>query len=51
MRKTIESVNVIKEYVEHPEYGKKITYWVSEVDTGLYNAMKNMPLHRIMLFV
>ena len=36
---TDESVNVIKEYVEHPEYGKKITYWVSEADTGIYNAM------------
>ena len=36
---TDESVNVIKEYVEHAEYGKKITYWVSEADTGIYNAM------------
>lgn len=33
------SVDIIKEYAEHPEYGKKITYWVSEKDSGIYNAM------------
>ncbi len=33
------SSELIKEYAEHPEYGKKITHWVSEPDTGIYNAM------------
>lgn len=36
---TDDSVDIIKEYAEHPEYGKKITYWVSEPDSGIYNAM------------
>lgn len=36
---TDASVDIIKEYAEHPEYGKKITYWVSEPDSGIYNAM------------
>lgn len=36
---TDESVNVIKEFANHSEYGKKITYWISETDTGVYNAM------------
>lgn len=36
---TDDSVAVIKEYAEHPEYGKKISYWVSEPDSGTYNAM------------
>ena len=36
---TDESVAVIKEYAEHPIYGKKISYWISEPDTGIYNAM------------
>lgn len=33
------SVDIIKEYAEHPLYGKKISYWISEPDTGIYNAM------------
>ncbi len=33
------SAELIKEYAEHPEYGKKITHWVSEPDSGIYNAM------------
>ena len=33
------SVDIIKEYAGHPIYGKKISYWISEPDTGIYNAM------------
>lgn len=33
------SVDIIKEYAGHPVYGKKISYWISEPDTGIYNAM------------
>ena len=33
------SIDVIKDYKLHPVYGNKITYWVSEPDTGIYNAM------------
>lgn len=33
------SVDIIKEFAEHPIYGKKISYWISEPDTGIYNAM------------
>lgn len=33
------SIDVIKDYKLHPVYGNKITYWVSESDTGIYNAM------------
>ena len=33
------SVDIIKEYAVHPLYGKKISYWISEPDTGIYNAM------------
>lgn len=36
---TDDSVSVINEYLQNPEYAKKITYWVSEPDTGIYNAM------------
>jgi glycosyltransferase involved in cell wall biosynthesis len=36
---TDHSVEVIKEFVNHQEYGKYISYWVSEPDTGIYNAM------------
>lgn len=36
---TDNSVGVIKEFLENPEYAKTITYWVSEKDTGIYNAM------------
>ena len=34
-----ESVDIIREYKAHPVYGKKISYWISEPDTGIYNAM------------
>ncbi len=33
------SADIIREYAEHPVYGKRISYWVSESDTGIYNAM------------
>ena len=33
------SIDVIKDYKLHLVYGNKITYWVSEPDTGIYNAM------------
>ena len=36
---TDNSIEVIKEFVGHPLYGKKITSWVSEPDTGIYDAM------------
>lgn len=36
---TDSSIDVINEFVSHPIYGKRITYWVSEPDTGIYNAM------------
>lgn len=36
---TDNSVEVIKEFLAIPEYATKITYWVSEPDKGIYNAM------------
>lgn len=36
---TDASVEVIKEFLSNPNYAKKITYWVSEKDSGLYNAL------------
>ena len=36
---TDSSVDVIKNYKSHSIYGNKITYWISEPDTGIYNAM------------
>ena len=36
---TDNSVDIIKEYAEHPIYGKRISLWISEPDTGIYNAM------------
>ena len=33
------SVDAIKLCEENPLYGKKIDYWISEPDTGIYNAM------------
>lgn len=33
------SVDIIKEYAGHNIYGKEISYWISESDTGIYNAM------------
>ncbi len=35
---TDESVDVIKKYVESPA-GKNVSYWVSEPDSGIYEAM------------
>ncbi|NLK45926.1 MAG: glycosyltransferase [Treponema sp.] len=35
---TDNSVEVIKEYVASPA-GKNVSYWVSEADSGVYNAM------------
>ena len=32
------SVDIIKEYIESPA-GKNVSYWVSEPDNGVYNAM------------
>ena len=34
-----ESTAVIKKYTENSLYSKKISYWISEPDTGIYNAM------------
>lgn len=36
---TDNSVEVIKDFLEVPEYASKISYWVSEPDKGLYNAL------------
>lgn len=36
---TDNSVEVIEEFLAIPEYATKITYWVSEPDKGIYNAM------------
>lgn len=33
------SKDIIKEFAGNPEYKDKITYWLSEPDTGIYNAM------------
>lgn len=33
------SVDVIREFLAVPEYAEKISYWVSEPDSGIYNAM------------
>lgn len=33
------SVDVIKSFLKNDEYAKKISYWVSEPDKGIYNAM------------
>lgn len=33
------SKEIIKDFAGNPEYKDKITYWVSEPDTGIYNAM------------
>lgn len=33
------SSDMIKEFASNTEYGSKIAYWVSEPDTGIYNAM------------
>lgn len=36
---TDNSVDVIKEFLAKPKYAKKITYWHSQPDKGIYNAM------------
>lgn len=36
---TDDSVDVIKEFLKNPKYANKITYWCSEPDKGIYNAM------------
>lgn len=33
------TVDIIKKYVENPKYCKRIGYWVSEPDNGIYDAM------------
>lgn len=33
------SVDVIKKYLDNPDYKKLISYWCSEKDNGIYNAM------------
>ena len=34
-----DSVKVINEYLNNSKYSNKISYWISEPDTGIYNAM------------
>lgn len=36
---TDDSVEVIKEFLSVPEFAEKITYWHSESDKGIYDAM------------
>ena len=34
-----DSVDIIKEFLKDEDYASKITYWCSEPDNGVYNAM------------
>lgn len=34
-----QSSAVIKKYAENPTHNNKISYWISEPDFGIYNAM------------
>lgn len=34
-----DSVDVIRSFKSNPEYKDRITYWISESDTGIYNAI------------
>lgn len=36
---TDASVDVIKEFLKDPDYASHVTYWCSEKDSGVYNAM------------
>jgi len=33
------SIDIIQQYNDRKDYNNTITYWISEVDTGIYNAM------------
>ncbi|MBQ8679083.1 MAG: glycosyltransferase [Treponema sp.] len=33
------SVEVVKDFLANNDYSEKITYWITEPDTGIYNAM------------
>lgn len=42
---TDESVGIIESFLKIPEYADKISYWVSEKDNGIYNAMNKGITH------
>lgn len=42
---TDESVSVIKEFLANSDYAKQVTFWCSEKDKGVYDAMNKGTLH------